>query len=145
MPTTNKSRIECVKDFCTVLQAVGVTQVVGEYSGSGDSGDFEELYFSFVDSKSQNDRQILESVNDRRRLTRLELRDFKADYVKPTSALLNSKELDEFVSNVWSILPDGWENDCGGSGELTIDTATRKIHLTHHERVEEVITTETDY
>jgi hypothetical protein len=145
MPTTSKSPIDQIKEFCGLLSAVGVTSVRAEYSGSGDSGDYEAVYFSFLDPKSKNDSQLMENVENNRQLSALQMSEFKSKYVHKEGAIITAAALDAFEQNLWSVLPGGWENDCGGFGEITVDTNKKKIHLVHNQRVEEIVTEETDF
>ena len=51
----------------------------------------------------------------------------------------------ELEKCAWEFIPSGFENNDGGSGVLTIDVTTHKMHLEHSERVIETNDTEEEF
>ena len=78
------------------------------YSGSGDSCD--QLEF------------MLENEEEITALTRIPAKNLPANF-----------DESQLAQNFLELLPAGFENNEGGSGEITMDTATGQINVAHNE------------
>lgn len=101
-------------DYSLRLQAVGKDlhdngweTVTMQYSGSGDSSDYGEVTFTHEDG----DQIALDSV--------------------PPALLPESFNRDKFMDDMWRLPPDGFENNEGGAGFITLQCATGKITVSH--------------
>ena len=118
---TNRSRIS------KALKRLGATHVVVSYSGSGDSGQIDEVEIRKGDSTleptksalslcstskwdSENSRWI-ENMKTKRKPLKEALEDFAYDWIESEYA--------------------GWENNDGASGEFTINVASDEFRLSH--------------
>lgn len=95
---------------CENLAAAGVTFVAVHFDGSGDSGLTEEI-------------QCFDS-------------DYYA-YEEHTPVAHDAAYLQEHFE---SLVPFGYENDCGGFGDVVLDVAARKIRVERNDRFEDYTT-----
>jgi hypothetical protein len=64
----------------------------------------------------------------------------------PTPSVEIPETLKTALENcAWQFIPSGFENNEGGSGLLTIDITTHKMHLEHSERIIETNDTEEEF
>jgi hypothetical protein len=102
-----------LKIISAELYAKGVTKFSVEYSGEGDSGDFDCDFYEKNDAFGpKNKKDIPENVKQK------------------------------LLDIVWEFVPSGFENNDGGFGAVHIDFKSDAIELSHNERVIEVQTTE---
>jgi hypothetical protein len=102
---------------------MGWEKVCVNYSGAGDScDDFEVRFFKEKDA----------GVVPFDRLNPGDLEDADFSY----------KDIRE---DLWKLLPSGFENNEGGSGAITLTTATGKISVSHDEYYTESHHTEEEY
>lgn len=100
---TLKSVANKLKEYCKELYKHGWKEIVVNYSGSGDScDDFDAKIWNEEDEFS--------------------LSDIKS----PSSEFMKKVE-----DAIWDLLPSGFENNEGGSGEVKIDIETGKITVEH--------------
>ena len=140
---TQLTPIQQIKFLCPLLEAFGVTKIIAEYAGSGDSGDFERIEFRFDDKMAQVDPQIGNTTET----SVLSARLFKHQYVRGLhnpDAILTDECYTSFLDAVFSLLPGGWEIEAGSFGVIEINTATKKVRMVHNERIEDVNTSETE-
>ena len=107
-----RARFEAAKarlktDVIPRLKQWGVTKIRAEYSGYGDSGCINHI--AYLDSQDQP---------------------MNMDLVRSASDPVIEQMLYEF-------LPDGFEINDGGQGDVTIDVATGTVTLDHQENVTE--------
>ena len=95
---------------CENLAAAGVTFVAVHFDGSGDSGLTEEI-------------QCFDS-------------EYYA-YEEHTPVAHDAAYLQEHFE---SLVPFGYENDCGGFGDVVLDVAARKIRVERNDRFEDYTT-----
>lgn len=98
-----------VQEMCPALRILGWRKITVDYQGSGDSCDYFSIRFH-DEEKHHN------------------FEDIPAARVPPT---LNDQRVLE--SKLLNLLPCGFENNEGGDGTITIDTATGDIHVSHNE------------
>lgn len=100
---TVKSVAKKLKEYCKELYKHGWKEIVVQYSGSGDScDDFSAKIWNEEDEFPLTD---VDSLPD---------------------GLIKKVE-----DAIWELLPAGFENNEGGSGEVKIDIATGKITVEH--------------
>jgi hypothetical protein len=139
---------DTLKEICPLFEAIGVTSITAEYEGSGDSGDFNFVQFRFDDPIARADQAVsMGTTSQSKRVLNEHM--FKMRYVKdpkvePTS-LITEKAYERFRDAFFDLLPGGWEINDGSYGEITIDTATRKVRMVHNERVNDVNTSESEW
>lgn len=95
---------------CENLASAGVAFVAVHFDGSGDSGLTEEI-------------QCFDS-------------DYYA-YEEHTPVAHDAAYLQEHFE---SLVPFGYENDCGGFGDVVLDVAARKIRVERNDRFEDYTT-----
>lgn len=120
----------------TALLDLGVTEVVVEYSGGGDSGDVSDV--------SCKPESLLEMLEFRQIEIQHESGAFNgAQYVYQVESMACSirQALQDFTLNWVSQDHSGWENNDGGSGSVTIDVLEDRFSLNHTEYYQE----STDY
>lgn len=137
------SPVEQLKEICPLLAAIGVTSVIAEYEGSGDSGDFNNICFRFYDQFTAHDGEAVESSTNGRRMY---FDDFKRVHATATDKpIISAEKLDEFSDTLWQLLPGGWEINEGSYGQIEIDVANGKVKHEHNERIVEVNTTTNEW
>lgn len=96
------------------LSRHGIAIVIVHYDGEGDSGQTEDI-------------EAFNSTSD------------TMDLAGPLRRKIN-----DFTWGVLDIYHDGFVNNDGGYGELTIDVAARSVRLDHNDRVIEALSTTTE-
>ena len=145
MPTKEtKTPADTIKEMCGMLQSFGFNYLSAEFVGSGDSGDFD--YITFIPTKPDDASTAAIVANEEHR---------KSFHVFKHEALENAptkkqketltKQLAEFETALWQILPSGWEINEGSFGALQIDIAKKTIHMVVNERISDVNTYERDF
>jgi hypothetical protein len=132
------SPADYIKNFCGVLNALGVTHVIAGYDGSGDSGDLDSVVFCFGNPGSV-DPAFHGNANN----GGMSEHQFKQQYVvnvPEAQRLIKEQQLEEFQNKLFYLLPGGWEINEGSYGEITVDVAARTIRVEHNERVMETHT-----
>lgn len=105
-----------LKIISAELYAKGITNFIGEYSGEGDSGD---LNYTFYEKNSAFGDKKPGDIDDS---TAEKLRDL-----------------------IWKFVPEGFENNDGGFGTVTIDFEKAQIRASHSDRIVDVETTEKSF
>ena len=101
------------------LASAGIVTVTVEYDGEGHSGQIESIA---VEDASQNRVEIA----DNERWDKLD------------------NQITEFVWEVLGAHHDGFENNDGGFGEITIDVMKGTVQLDHNTRVTDTFMTSTE-
>jgi hypothetical protein len=114
-PTVREIRQACKELYTRGWQTVHMT-----YHGSGDECD--DFEFSLENA---------EGTVDCRRVSAADL---------PPGF-----NMSKFEQHMWDLLPEGFENNAGGDGEVTIDTATGDINIKHNHYYTESRQTEWGY
>lgn len=96
---------------CQNLAARGVTFVAVHFDGCGDSGVTEEVQCFASDYYAHEENDPLA---------------YDAAYLQ---------------EHFESLVPMGYENDCGGFGDVVLDVAARKITIERNDRFEDYTTT----
>lgn len=96
---------------CDILAAAGVTFVAVHFDGYGDSGTTEEVKCYDTDWYS---------------------------WGEPEPFHYDASYLQDFFE---ALVPLGYENDCGGFGDVMLDVAARKITVERNDRFEDYTTT----
>lgn len=123
------------------MKAAGVHTAIVSYSGSGDSGDFDEPNFYKADngcvdvSNVEVDQTVTEYHRSKDR-TRTEN--------EVTKKVGLSEALLDWSDKAVEALHSGWENNDGASGELTFTVDDEQVALVHNEYYTESNTTEND-
>lgn len=133
--------VENIKQFCKLLSAYNVARVELYYDGSGDSGDFETIQVVTIPTPTQIDLSTQLTSNPGA-VTLSEKRTnghtWAQDIAKKENALITVDAFDEFVSDVFSLLPGGWEINDGSYGDIVVDVAEERVTIEHNERYTEV-------
>lgn len=132
--------VQQIKNFCKLLSAYGISRVEATYDGSGDSGDVTDVEGTRQLTQQEIDARVaagkptnptgLEIVN---------LRDWleKNVFRKP-DALITKNQYENFLDNLFSLLPVGWEINGGSFGEVTVIVGEEKITIDHNARYVEI-------
>lgn len=133
--------VENIKQFCKLLSAYNVVRVELYYDGSGDSGDFETIQVVTLPTPTQIDLSAQLTSNPGS-VTSNEKRTDGYTWAKnigaQENALINKEMFDEFVDDVFSLLPGGWEINDGSYGDIVVDVAEESVNIDHNERYTEV-------
>lgn len=70
---------------------------------------------------------------------------FFRNIVKEKDTLVTQKTIDDLQDALLQLLPEYWDHDDGGYGEIEIDVVRGEIRVEHNERVVEVRTTTKTY
>ena len=95
---------------CENLAAAGVTFVAVHFDGCGDSGVTEEVQC------------------------------FDSDYYSYQEHKLAAHDGSNLQEHFETLVPMGYENDCGGFGDVVLDVAARKITVERNDRFEDYTT-----
>jgi Family of unknown function (DUF6878) len=113
------------------LTSIGVAHVEIEYDGEGDSGQINSIL----------------GANDRGET--VDLRKPHPVSIGQGDRQSHYDSLEEFIEDfAWDLLGqyhDGFENNDGGFGRVTIEVADARITLDHNDRVVESVNTETEF
>lgn len=115
-----------LKAACSPLASVGIKEITWAYDGSGDSGDMESRTVTNVHGQCSDE-------------------DYAAAVKGLDQELQKQLALNELENAVWELLPDGFEVNDGGYGEVILDTAKQKISVQHNARVIETEYSEEEY
>lgn len=133
--------IENIKQFCKLLSAYNVIRVELYYDGSGDSGDFENITVITTPTPNQLDLSAQMTSNPGI-VTSNEKRTNWSQWVDKVAAekdaLITKNAADEFIDDVFSLLPGGWEINDGSYGDIVVDVADETVVVDHNERYTEV-------
>lgn len=116
-----------LKDACPALATLGITNIVWSYDGYGDSGDIQNVEIK----GSGNEPKSIEDL-------KAAFKGFDPD----TQAKLEWSKLENAV---WQLMPDGFENNSGGYGEVDVDAVNSRVQVRHNQRIEEVEYEEDNY
>lgn len=104
------------------LKPLGIARVEIAYDGEGDSGQIEDI--SAYDEKGKDrSKRLQQSVT--------------TDDGKRPSLL--SEIVDDFAWTVLQHFHDGYENNDGGFGTITLDVAEEKVIIEHSDRIMETV------
>lgn len=135
-----------IKAFCRLLSSYNAQEIMGEYDGSGDSGDMTIMVFRTPELVTGppvgtfNADLNEYSAHTQRQWVRYET--FFENLMAQKDCLITKKLLNEFEDAMYEFLPGGWEINDGSYGEINIDVQTGSISVTHNERITDVHTTE---
>ena len=96
---------------CDKLAAAGVTFVAVHFDGSGDSGVTEEVQCYDSDEYIYDDSQPIKH------------------------------DVSQLQQHFEALVPLGYENDCGGFGDVVLDVQARRISVERNDRFEDYSTT----
>ncbi len=109
------------------LKLAGISKVIVEFDGSGDSGGIENISCVGNDGKIPPDLAVNEwSPGEKNTLV--------GNETKLPSAIEN------FAYGLLSHTEAGWENDAGAYGDITIDVEAGTVEHTHNARFEDCVT-----
>jgi hypothetical protein len=139
------SYIDDIKNFCRKLSTHNISRVTAQYDGSGDSGDFENITAIVHPTQAELDSAAAivrdnPGVQPARERTVDLGRWLDANVYDKDDANITLKEYEEFVDNLFGMLPGGWEINDGSYGDIVVDVATGKIEHEHNERYTDVRT-----
>lgn len=139
--------VEFIKRCCKTLSAYGVQQIICEYDGSGDSGDFFSTVAVVVPPREEVDNKLnmsssvtQDAIEQLTRPKNVRWDDFVAARRKDKDSLISATDCDTLIDNAFDLLPGGWEINDGSYGTITIDIATENISIEHNERYTDVRT-----
>ena len=125
MQAQSLQRIEAVKPrLILALKDIGAERVTVEYDGEGDSGQIESITATGIDGEAV----------DLKRPHRISYGE-----AQPSCETLEAL-IEAFVWDVLGLFHDGFENDDGGYGRLTISVGRSIFLLEHRERFVDVLT-----
>lgn len=120
------------------LQSIGVTAVVIDYEGSGDSGDLTSFWAtrsSPIAPDDGCDLGLMERLMQDKVETWIPVNPHWELFNKPEDLALQAGTLlDAFKDLAWCVLEEkkpGWEINDGSEGTVTIDVADRTVTLEH--------------
>lgn len=122
-----RASAQALKDACPALASLGISSIVWRYDGSGDSGAMED-----VEIKGRG--TVPESIEA--------LKEAFKGFDPETQEKLNWIKLEECV---WQLVPDGFENNSGGYGEVELNASTSEIQVRHNQRIEDTAYEEENY
>ena len=96
---------------CETLAAAGVRFVAVHFDGSGDSGATEEVQCYASDEYIYDDSQPIQ------------------------------RDVSHLQQHFEALVPLGYENDCGGFGDVVLDVEARRISVERNDRFEDYSTT----
>ena len=140
-----KTPQQIIQNVCSLLSALGVTQIKATYDGSGDSGDLDDITFYFGGGTATEQPDYGFHAGHTNGMS---LYSFKQQYVAAVEEkrqIVKNEQLDAFTEAIFYFLPGGWEIDAGSFGELVIDVKKGTIAHEHNERVTETHTTHNTY
>jgi len=139
---TRNDMVESIKQFCKLLSAHNVIRVEAYYDGCGDSGDLETISVVSYMTPAQIEANVQHSNNPA--VTSQEIRNDWNRWVekvtKEPNSLITREACDNFVDDLFALLPGGWEIDSGSYGDIAVTIADEKITIEHNERYTEVRT-----
>lgn len=139
--------VDFIKQCCKLLSAYGVQQIICEYDGSGDSGDFFSTLAVITPAREQLDKCLSESsavsqdtIANVTRPKTIQWDEFVAQRSKDKKSLITAEMCQTLIDNAFDLLPGGWEINDGSYGTITVDVASERIDIEHNERYTDVRT-----
>jgi hypothetical protein len=129
-----------IKKFCKKLSAYNVKRIEAYYDGSGDSGDFEQIYIvNFPTPETiEHQRQLSSNPNSfEAQEGRISWRTWVKQITSKPDSLITQEDCDELYDSLFGLLPGGWEINDGSYGEISIDITDESIIVEHNERYTE--------
>jgi hypothetical protein len=120
--------------ICKFLQELKVPAIAVLYDGSGDSGNWDEV-FALSEAKSPD--EVGYDAGDAE-LTKLVRSAPIPDWLIMPVRTQDGKVLDEIAYKLCDYLPGGWEINEGSFGTIVLDTMSCKISINHGERITNV-------
>jgi len=111
LPPEQKAAQAAILAECDRLTEAGITFVAVHFDGSGDSGVTEEVKSFDSDYYAYDEHEAI---------------DYDATHLQ---------------EHFEALVPLGYENDCGGFGDVVLDVAARKISVERNDRFEDYTTT----
>lgn len=133
--------VENIKQFCKLLSAYNVIRIEATYDGCGDSGDLDVINVITHPTPEQIDNSLQMTSNAAAITTaekRIGWRVWMSDVTNKPDALITKDMCDEFLDELFALLPGGWEINDGSYGEIIVDVAEERINIEHNERYTEV-------
>lgn len=147
-PTVEEA-VQTVKNICKLLMSYGVLDAAASYDGNGNSGEMN------VSVKYEQRTPVLighsiSTANESSPFSAAAASWCNIDYffrniVKEKDTLVTQKTIDDLQDALLQLLPEYWDHDDGGYGEIEIDVVRGEIRIEHNERVVEVRTTTKTY
>lgn len=116
-----------LKDACPALASLGVTNIIWAYDGEGDSGSMQDITVTGSGTAPKTIDALKELLKG---------------FDPETCEKLN---WDKLKDAVWDLIPDGFENNDGGYGEVELKTTTGSIQVRHNQRITDVEYEEDNY
>jgi hypothetical protein len=135
--------ITTIKNFCQLLASYDITEVIGEYDGSGDSGDMTISVKMSVPCPPGN-RLDSADYAPNPAIYRQFCTVVDSLIAKPNS-LITQENYAAFEDAMFNLLPGGWEINDGSFGEIHVTVGTGHVHTEHNERYTDVTHTESNY
>lgn len=141
-----------LKLCCKPLSAFNVQEVVFEYDGSGDSGDFETTYVLVGPDANAKGRCLQHGTPDERQMAaaanskRVYWTDFVSQVDRESrqlaaenkSPVMTAAMCEKMLDEAFSLLPGGWEINDGSFGVIRINIARERVDVEHNERYTDV-------
>lgn len=124
----NEALLLTLKSVCKALQEQGITSVTMEYSGSGDSGDFEHPVFIREGEDVSPDGNV-ERFRARRKWDHEKVLWVNTGIEKSTATLEDATF--GLMEEAVSIRHSGWENNNGGEGTVSLDVGEQRLTVNH--------------
>ena len=120
-----------------VLHEIGVIKILVSYSGSGDSGEIDDIEFFTEGDFAPSNIDVQDLAHDRL----VEIHVLGSSYISDKwipdlqTELVALYTAIEYYCNDWlEIEHPGYENDDGGQGEMTINVVEGEFILDHNDR-----------
>ena len=126
LPETNQ--LTASKEaFLSALRSIGVVSIEADYNGWGDEGQVDSITALRADNSEVNLKRHPCSIAG-------------ADHIKTLEDLI-----EEFSWDAVQHFHDGFHNNDGGSGTVTIDVPTGRVKISHDDNVVETVHSEHEF
>lgn len=136
-----------LKQCCRLLSTYNVFEMLFEYDGSGDSGDFNAIAVYVSADADSVGKQVENSgpLNSNTIFTitrpkRVSWSDFIEARRREKNPVITPEMCHQIENEAFDLLPCGWEINDGSYGSIIIRVTSETITLEHNERYTEVRT-----
>lgn len=140
-----ESGVGFIKRCCPLLSAYNVRELVFEYDGSGDSGDFNSTTVSICPTHNSVEQTAAvmsnlptDTVRNITRTRTMSWDDFVDERRKEKEPMITPEMCNTLLDNAFDLLPGGWEINDGSYGTIVVDVPTGEITVDHNERYTDV-------
>lgn len=131
-----------IKQFCKLLSSYNATEIIAEYDGSGDSGDLNYVHVFVAPTQAELDSAspaVGVTPGTPQPTSRTKNFETWAESIfNQPNALITRAKYEEFLDDMFSLLPGGWEINDGSYGVIRINVHDETITVDHNERYTDV-------